>query len=98
MRAGRHRWYDWALVATSQPEACLLIRRSTTRPSELAFYLCPTPRQVPLAVLVKVAGTRWSVEECFQAGTNEAGISKGAPPPAGDSDDRQVAVRGPGLP
>jgi hypothetical protein len=68
------RWYDWALVATSRPEISLLIRRSTVRPSELAFYRCHTPQPVPLAVLVKVAGARWAVEECFQAGKNAAGL------------------------
>jgi len=68
------RWYDWALVATSRPEISLLIRRNTARPSELAFYLCHTPRPAPLAQLVKVAGARWAVEECFQAGKNEAAL------------------------
>ena len=68
------RWYDWALIATSRPEISLLIRRHTSRPSELAFYLCHTPQPVPLAVLARVAGTRWAVEECFQAGKNEAGL------------------------
>jgi SRSO17 transposase len=68
------RWYDWALVATSRPGICLLIRRSTSRPGELAFYLCHTPQPVPLAILVRVAGTRWAVEECFQTGKNEAGL------------------------
>ncbi len=68
------RWYDWALFATTRPEISLLVRRSVSRPSELAFYLCYTPQPAPLAVLVKVAGTRWCVEECFQAGKNEAGL------------------------
>ncbi len=68
------RWYDWALFATSRPEISLLVRRSVARPSELAFYLCHTPQPAPLAALVKVAGTRWCVEECFQAGKNEAGL------------------------
>jgi SRSO17 transposase len=68
------RWYDWALFATTRPEISLLVRRSTARPSELAFYLCHTPQSAPLAVLVKIAGTRWCVEECFQAGKNEAGL------------------------
>ena len=54
---GRH-FCDWALIATSRPEISLLIRRSIARRSELAFYLCHTPRPVPLAVLVKVAGAR----------------------------------------
>jgi SRSO17 transposase len=68
------RWYDWALVATSRPEISLLVRRSTARPSELAFYLCHAPEPVPLAALVKAAGARWAVEECFQAAKNEAGL------------------------
>jgi SRSO17 transposase len=69
-----HRYYDWALIATARPEASLLIRRSVTRPRELAFYLCHTPQPVPLARLVQVAGARWAVEECFQAAKNEAGM------------------------
>jgi hypothetical protein len=68
------RRYDWALIAASRPEISLLIRRSVSRPSELAFYLCHTPHPVPLSRLVKVAGARWAVEECFQAGKNEAGM------------------------
>lgn len=69
-----HRYYDWALVATARQEKTLLIRRSAARPSELAFYLCHTPRPVPLARLVQVAGTRWAIEECFQAAKNETGL------------------------
>jgi SRSO17 transposase len=68
------RRYDWALVASSRPETSLLVRRSVSRPSELAFYLCHTPHPVPLARLVRVVGIRWAVEECFQAAKNEAGM------------------------
>lgn len=68
------RRYDWALVASARPEISLLIRRSISRPSELAFYLCHTPDPAPLSRLVTVAGTRWAVEECFQAAKNEAGM------------------------
>src|SRR3984885_6579060 len=56
------RRYDWALVASTRPEISLLIRRSVSRPPELAFYLCHTPRPAPLSRLVRVAGTRWAVE------------------------------------
>jgi SRSO17 transposase len=68
------RYYDWALVATSRPEISMLIRRNISRPSELAFYLCHTPRPASLPTLVKVAGARWAVEECFQAAKNEAAL------------------------
>ena len=43
------RWYDWALIATNRPEISPLIRRHTSRASELAFYLCHTPRPASLA-------------------------------------------------
>ncbi|MEV0597554.1 IS701 family transposase [Nonomuraea cavernae] len=68
------RRYDWALIATASPRHHLLIRRSISRPSELAFYLCHTPAPVPLARLIRVAGARWTIEECFQAGKNETGF------------------------
>jgi hypothetical protein len=40
-----------------------MIRRNQ-RTGELAFYRSWTPRPVPLATLVHVAGIRWTVEMC----------------------------------
>lgn len=51
----------------------LLIRHNpTTR--EPAFYLCRSPTAASLAELVRVAGTRWSVEECFQAAKGQVDL------------------------
>ncbi len=61
-------------MSTTGPAHRLLIRRSVSRPTELAFYRCHTPAPVPLARLAAVAGARWSMEECFQAGKNEAAL------------------------
>ncbi|MET7703141.1 hypothetical protein [Streptomyces sp. NPDC005485] len=41
---------------------------------ELAFYLCWSPTTTTLAELVRVAGIRWSVEECFQAAKGQVGL------------------------
>jgi SRSO17 transposase len=41
---------------------------------ELAFFTCHATAGATLAELVKVAGTRWAVEECFQAAKNETGL------------------------
>jgi hypothetical protein len=68
-----HRWYDWALIDTVDVAAdprragqhWLLIRRHR-RTGELAFYRAHAPTPVPLAELVRVAGTRWKIEEAFQ--------------------------------
>ncbi|MCU1649977.1 MAG: hypothetical protein QOJ30_2590 [Pseudonocardiales bacterium] len=40
---------------------------------ELAFYRCAAPAMTPLRELVRVAGARWAIEECFQTAKNEAG-------------------------
>jgi SRSO17 transposase len=73
-----HRYYDWAWVATDPGgpgRHWLLIRRNrTTR--ELAYYRCYASRPVPLAALVKVAGSRWAVEENFQASKGLAGLDE----------------------
>jgi len=45
----------------------LLVRRSL-RTGELAYYVCAGPAGLPLVALVRVAGSRWRVEEAFQAG------------------------------
>ena len=67
-----------ALIATTSPVHHLLVRRGLT-PSgkgerELAFFTCDAPAGTTLAQLVVVAGTRWAIEECFQAAKNETGL------------------------
>jgi SRSO17 transposase len=73
-----HRWYDWAWVTISDPgpgHRHLLIRRNRhTR--ELAFYRCYSPRPVPLPILARIAGTRWTTEENFQAGKQLTGLDE----------------------
>jgi SRSO17 transposase len=62
------RWYDWALIEIADPAAAkddgphwLLIRRRISD-GELAFYRAHAPGPVPVAQLVKVAGSRWKIE------------------------------------
>jgi SRSO17 transposase len=73
-----HRFYDWAVIDMAEPRpGCyrLLIRRNRTT-GELAYYRCWSPTLVPLATLVRVAGSRWRVEETFQAGKGLAGLDE----------------------
>ena len=57
----------------------LLARRSIpTGPGEepeLAYYVCAGPAETTLEQLIAVAGSRWRIEECFQAAKNEAGLA-----------------------
>jgi SRSO17 transposase len=73
-----HRYYDWAWVVTDpgRPGHHWLLIRRNRHTRELAFYRCYSPRHVPLATLVKVAGLRWPVEENFQASKGLAGLDK----------------------
>jgi SRSO17 transposase len=70
------RLYQWAWVATTSPRHHLLIRRSLTDPTDLAYFYTWVPhgRPVTLPVLVHVAGMRWPVEEDFQTGKGHFGL------------------------
>ena len=56
----------------------LLVRRQIDPPPgkepELAFYRCAGPTATPAPELIRVAGARWAIEECFQTAKNEAGL------------------------
>jgi SRSO17 transposase len=72
------RLYDWARVELAVPAGpgmarWLLVRRSR-RDGELAFYACSGPAETSLLGLVRVAGTRWAVEEGFQQAKTEVGL------------------------
>ena len=51
----------------------LLVRRRR-RDGELAFYGCYGPAATSLVGLVRVAGTRWAIEEGFQQAKGEVGL------------------------
>ncbi len=73
-----HRFYDWAVFDLAHPgpgSHQLPIRRNHNS-GELALYRCCSPRPVPLTELVRVAGSRWRVEEFFQSGKGLAGLDE----------------------
>jgi SRSO17 transposase len=72
------RVYDWARVALTRPgwpgRGFWLLARRRLTDGELAFYACFGPARTSLAELVRVAGIRWAVEECFQAAKDQVGL------------------------
>jgi SRSO17 transposase len=68
------RLYDWLLIDPGTDQHLLLVRRSLSKPTELAYYICHARTPVPLAELVRVPGSRWAVEETFQFAKNETGL------------------------
>jgi SRSO17 transposase len=70
---------DWARVpvrALPEPgwDYWLLVRRSLSDPTDRAYYVCFCPAGTPLAKLVRVAGTRWAIEESFETAKGEVGL------------------------
>ena len=75
------RVYDWATVnirPLREPGKSywLLARRSIAKPGELAYYVCFGPDGTALEELVRVAGTRWAIEECFEEAKGQVGLDQ----------------------
>jgi SRSO17 transposase len=75
------RWYDWALepfgpVDERGWQLWLLVRRHRERPEERAYYLCRGPAATPRGELIRVAGSRWKVEECFERAKGDCGLDE----------------------
>ena len=73
------RLYDWArvrLYREQEPpwEHWLLVRRSLAKPHELAYYVIFGRASSTLAEVARVAGQRWTVEECFEQAKGEVGL------------------------
>ncbi len=77
------RLYEWAwLQLPAQTEGpnerarFILIRRSLADPSKRAYYRAAGPAQTTLAELVRVAGSRWKVEEGYEQAKGEVGLDE----------------------
>jgi SRSO17 transposase len=75
------RVYDWALLRTNSPEPeeyarWLLLRRSVSDPTEVAYFACGGPPDTTLRQLVSVAGTRWAIEDLFELGKGDCGLDE----------------------
>jgi SRSO17 transposase len=74
------RFYDWTRVPLwrwgwpANVGFWLLARRCLSDPTDLAFYTCLGPTGTSLLGLVRVAGTRWAVEESFEQAKGEVGL------------------------
>ena len=71
------RVYDWTAVdirPLREPGKgyWLLARRSLANPAELSYYVCYGPAGTALEELVRVAGTRWAIEECFEGAKGQS--------------------------
>jgi SRSO17 transposase len=71
------RVYDWAVINADKINADdghqYVFRRNIVD-GEIAYFHCYNPHKEPMTELVRVIGTRWPIEECFEAAKSEAGL------------------------
>jgi SRSO17 transposase len=75
------RVYDWAVTRTNSPEPdeyarWVLIRRSVSDPTEVAYFACGGPPSTTLSELVRVAGARWAIEDLFELAKGDCGLDE----------------------
>lgn len=81
------RLHDWACVTLSEVDAelsraehrarrWLLMRRGIEAPEEIAYYLCYGPAETSAPALIRIAGSRWRVEDCFAEAKGEVGLDE----------------------
>jgi len=77
------RLYEWAWLQLPYEReesqgwvSWLLIRRSLVDPSKRAYYRAWGPASTPLIVLVRVAGSRWTIEEGFEQAKGGVGLDQ----------------------
>jgi len=72
------RLYDWTPIRGWEEDGWshgLLVRRSIEPEPEYAYYWFYAPTsKAALESLVRVAGQRWQIEQCFQAAKGECGL------------------------
>jgi SRSO17 transposase len=73
------RWYAWHWQPLAEPlepdwRRWLLVRRSVSDPTDLTAYVVFAPQATTVEAVVPVAGTRWTVESCFEAAKGEVGL------------------------
>jgi len=77
--------YHWAMIGITPDDtpdgqddghAMLLLRRHRYT-GTISYFLCWTPRPVPLATLIAVAVTRWKIEEDHQLPKQVTGLDSG---------------------
>lgn len=75
------RLFDWALVTWPSPEddgfeRGWLVRRSLSDPMEIAHYFIHAVPGTSLEAIVRIAGRRWTIEECFEQAKQLTGLDE----------------------
>lgn len=76
------RVYDWLAIDLPRFQQdptwqhALLVRRSISDPDEFSYYVVFAPVTTTIEDWVKIAGQRWTIEECFEHAKDELGLDQ----------------------
>ena len=73
--------YEWALLNANCPKPrvykrWLLFRRPVDNPGEVVCFACGGHPGTTINDLVKVAGTRWAIEDLFELAKGDCGLDE----------------------
>jgi SRSO17 transposase len=73
------RWYDWRWLPLADPvdptwRRWWLVRRRVSAPTDVTASVVFAPQATPLEEVVRVAGTRWTIESGFEAAQGAVGL------------------------
>jgi SRSO17 transposase len=73
------RWYDWRWLPLAAPVESgwcrwLLVRRSVSDPADMTAYVVFAPQATTLEEVVRVAGSRWTIESGFETAKGDVGL------------------------
>jgi SRSO17 transposase len=73
------RWYDWRWLPLEEPlepgwGRWLLVRHRVSDPTALTASVVFARQETTLDEVVRVAGTRWTIEQLFEAAKGEVGL------------------------
>jgi SRSO17 transposase len=75
--------YHWARTRVVEsrdrlpgPDVWLLARRSLTDPKQLAYYLAYVPARTSFETKVRIASSRYTVEQCIEEAKGETGLDE----------------------
>lgn len=75
------RYYQWhrRVINSLSPagwQRWLLMRRSLIEPAQVAFYIAYAPEACSLTDMAQAAGSRWTIEECFEMAKGSVGLDQ----------------------
>jgi SRSO17 transposase len=73
------RWYDWLLIPVNGPpqqgwRRWVLVRRKLEESSDVTAFVVFAPEDTDLETMVRVAGSRWTIEVTFEEAKGEVGL------------------------